>query len=188
MAGPFEPEAWSMKGHKLTEKQQRFCEEYLKDLNGTRAAIRAGYSKKTADVICNQLIRKTWVREEIVRLQAERSVRTKVDADWVLLQLKEIFEADRTQIYQKGGKKLKPFEQWPPRLRQLVKTLKPAEIHFFGDPVRVLELIGKHIQVKAFVEKHELTGKDGGPIQTEGRILVEFVDADSGESSDPSEV
>ena len=46
---------------KLTAKQQRFCEEYMVDLNGTQAAIRAGYSKKTAMQQSYQLLDKTLV-------------------------------------------------------------------------------------------------------------------------------
>ena len=49
----------------LTPKQQRFVEEYLIDLNATQAAIRAGYSEKTADSIGLQLLRKTQVSEQL---------------------------------------------------------------------------------------------------------------------------
>ena len=57
----------------LTPKQQRFVEEYLIDLNATQAAIRAGYSEKTADSIGLQLLRKTQVAEAIAGAQEVRS-------------------------------------------------------------------------------------------------------------------
>ena len=50
----------------LTPKQQMFVAEYLKDLNATQAAIRAGYSKKTADEIGRQLLGKTWVAAAVL--------------------------------------------------------------------------------------------------------------------------
>lgn len=55
---------------KMTAKQQRFCDEYLIDLDGTKAAIRAGYSAKTAAVIASENLRKPYIQEYIeIRLQ-----------------------------------------------------------------------------------------------------------------------
>jgi len=65
----------------LTDQQQRFVEEYLIDLNATQAAIRAGYSEKTADSIGLQLLRKTQVAEAIADAKAERSEQTQIDAE-----------------------------------------------------------------------------------------------------------
>lgn len=55
----------------MTEKQKRFCEEYLIDCNGTQAAIRAGYSKKTARQMANLLLTKVDIREYIDSLLKE---------------------------------------------------------------------------------------------------------------------
>ena len=55
----------------LTVKQQRFCQEYLVDFNGTQAAIRSGYSQKTACAIGVENLRKPLIKEEITRLMAE---------------------------------------------------------------------------------------------------------------------
>jgi phage terminase small subunit len=62
----------------LTPKQQRFVEEYLKDLNATAAARRAGYSSKNADKIGPELLGKTRVSEAIVAAKAERAARCKL--------------------------------------------------------------------------------------------------------------
>ena len=67
-----------------THKQQCFVEEYLIDLNATQAAIRAGYSKKTAEVQGYQLLQKTLVRAAIDKAMAERSERAHVDQDMVI--------------------------------------------------------------------------------------------------------
>lgn len=57
---------------KLTAKQQLFCDEYLVDLNATAAAIRAGYSVKTAGVIGNENLKKPYIREYIDKRMAEK--------------------------------------------------------------------------------------------------------------------
>src|SRR5262245_17125953 len=68
----------------LTRKQQRFVEEYLRDLNATQAAIRAGYSARNADKIGSQLVGKTRVAEAIAAAQTERSEKTRITAARVL--------------------------------------------------------------------------------------------------------
>ena len=58
----------------MTEKQKRFCDEYLTDLNATQAAIRAGYSKKTAYSIGEENLRKPELKEYIEKRMAEKRV------------------------------------------------------------------------------------------------------------------
>ncbi len=78
-----------MAAKKLTPKQQRFVGEYLVDLNATQAAIRAGYSSKTADKIGPELLGKTSISERIQKAMADREARTEITADYVLRRLKE---------------------------------------------------------------------------------------------------
>ncbi len=61
---------------KLTQKQQRFCEEYIVDLNATQAAIRAGYSKRTAKVIAYENLTKPYISDFIASLMKEISDKT----------------------------------------------------------------------------------------------------------------
>lgn len=68
----------------MTAKQQRFCEEYMIDLNATQAAIRAGYSPQTAQEQSSRLLSNVMVKNEIARLQAKQSVHTGITADRVL--------------------------------------------------------------------------------------------------------
>ena len=75
---------------KLRDKQKKFCEEYLIDLNATQAAIRAGYSEKTADVIgCENLVKPN-IAAYIAEKQAEASDRTSITVDFVLNGIKDI--------------------------------------------------------------------------------------------------
>lgn len=71
-------------------KQDRFVEEYLIDLNAKRAAIRAGYKPDNADVVGYQLLQKTSVKNAIEKAMAERSRRTGINQDRVLLELAKI--------------------------------------------------------------------------------------------------
>ena len=75
---------------KLTEKQQRFVDEYLIDLNATQAAIRAGYSVESArDIGCENLTKPN-IQQAIAEKMAERSKRTGVNQDRVVLELAKI--------------------------------------------------------------------------------------------------
>ena len=69
---------------KMTEKQKRFCDEYLVDLNGTQAAIRAGYSEKTAKVIAAENLTKPNIRKYIDERMAEKEKELIADQDEVL--------------------------------------------------------------------------------------------------------
>src|SRR5690554_3470514 len=71
----------------LTDKQKRFCEEYIIDLNRTKAAIRADYSEETADVQGSRLLKNVKVQKEIEKLKKARSKRTQITADRVLKEL-----------------------------------------------------------------------------------------------------
>ena len=87
--------------HALTPRQARFVEEYLVDLNATQAAIRAGYSARTADKIGSELLGKTRVAEAISQAQTTRSDRTQVTADRVVAELAAI-----------GFAKLGDYAEW----------------------------------------------------------------------------
>lgn len=74
----------------LTKKQKLFVEEYLIDLNATQAAIRAGYSPDTANEQGSQNLAKLSIRNEIDKALAERSRRTGINQDRVLMELARI--------------------------------------------------------------------------------------------------
>jgi phage terminase small subunit len=80
----------------LTLKQRMFCNEYQIDYNGTQAAIRAGYSKKTANEQAAQLLAKLSIKNEINRLQNERIRSTGITAEYVMKSLHEVAEYTKT--------------------------------------------------------------------------------------------
>ena len=78
----------------MTPKQKRFCDEYLIDLNATQAAIRAGYSKKTAAVIATENLRKPNIREYIEERMAEKEKKLIADQDEVLAYLTAVLRGE----------------------------------------------------------------------------------------------
>ena len=74
----------------LNEKQKQFCEEYIIDLNGTQAAIRAGYSEKTANRIASELLTKLDIQEYICELKNKRSERVKYSQDELMRDILEV--------------------------------------------------------------------------------------------------
>ena len=159
----------------ISDKQATFVTEYLKDLNATQAAIRAGYSAKTAKQQGARLLTNADILAAVVTAKADRGERTRIDADWVLTRLAEEADADLADLYDDGGNLL-PVKQWPIIWRKGlvagVETVservgedrngKPefATIHKIklSDRIKRIELIGKHVDVQAFKEKVEHTG------------------------------
>lgn len=89
----------------LTAQQRRFVAEYLKDGNATQAAIRAGYSKKSAEQIGYQLLQKTSVAQAIAQQQKASIARTLSGADEVLAQMWQLatFDANQLSQYRRGA-------------------------------------------------------------------------------------
>lgn len=83
---------------KLTAKQDRFCDEYLIDCNGTQAAIRSGYSERTANRIASQLLAKKEIQEAI----AERQKRLSENLDFDVLELKKRLLRNEKRAFDMG--------------------------------------------------------------------------------------
>ena len=105
---------------KLTDLQARFAEEYLIDLNATQAAIRAGCNNASygsAAVSGHEFLNNPNVQEYIQAMQAERSKRTKIDADWLLDRLAAEADADVNDLYDEFGA-VRPISEWPLMFRK----------------------------------------------------------------------
>ena len=98
----------------LTPKQARFVAEYLRDLNATAAAMRAGYSEKTANQQGPRLLDNPAVAAAIDEAKLTRSVEIGVDNRYVLRSLVERAEADLKDLFDPKTNDLRPIEEWPP--------------------------------------------------------------------------
>lgn len=143
----------------LTPKQQAFVLEFLVDLNASQAAIRAGYARKGVNAASYSLMQRPHIAAAIKEAMEARNQRTKVDADYVLNRLTEIDQMDLAAIHGDDGKLL-PIRQWPLIWRQMVKEvdMKSGKVKFH-DKLRALELLGKHVDVNAFRENVNHSGK-----------------------------
>lgn len=180
---------------KLTDKQELFAREYLKDLNATQAAIRAGYSEKTAQEQSSRLLSNVMVQERIATLKSERNEDVGIDAAYVLRRLVEIDQMDVLDIV-RDDLSLKPVTDWPASWRRYISGFDIAEMFEYTgedggkelagilkkikwpDKVKNLELLGKHVTVQAFKEnvKTEHAGIIGLNLN---KSLSELFDDDS---------
>lgn len=153
---------------KLTDKQQRFVDEYLIDLNATQAAIRAGYSVKRASEIGYQQLQKTTVSRAISEAMAERSKRTGINADRVLQELARIAFVKASDVIDTTDATIK-YDASDDDLATIqsvkVKTIPTKEGSGvereirLNDKLKALELLGKHLGM--FKDKLEINGSVG---------------------------
>jgi len=138
---------------KLTEKQRRFCEEYLIDLNATRA-YKAAYpsikKESTAAQAGSRMLRNVKVAEHIRERMEDRQKRTEITQDRVLRELAAIAFADVTDIVSFNGGRvvIKPTDDLPRETRKIIAGIKEGqygtEVKTY-DRIRALELLGKHL-------------------------------------------
>ncbi|MGD9599913.1 MAG: terminase small subunit [Steroidobacteraceae bacterium] len=178
----------------LNDKQRAFCAEYIVDLNGTAAAKRAGYSEKTARAIAQELLVRPQVVAKVQALMDERANRTQVTADRVITEVARLAFADLRKLFDPLNGELLPPAQWPDELAAAVASIEVEELMGGTGPERVqigwtkkvklwdkpksLEMLGRHL--KLWVERHEHTGPNGGPIATrnDGVDLSKLTDAE----------
>lgn len=141
---------------KLTAKQQRFCDEYLIDLNATQAAIRAGYSKKTAYAIGNENLNKPELKKYIEERMAEKEKSLIADQDEVLKYLTAVLrgESESEEIV------IENIGDFTSEARTMKKA--PSE----KDKLKAAELLGKRYSlfkndVKIDVKPVVIGGDDG---------------------------
>lgn len=139
---------------KLTEKQRRFVAEYLIDLNATQAAIRAGYSVKTAKDIGSQNLAKLNISQAIAERMAERSKRTGVNQDRVVLELAKIAFINAADVIDSDDATIKAgatADDTAAIQSVKVKVIPTKEGEGvereirLNDKLKALELLGKHL-------------------------------------------
>ena len=150
---------------KLSAKQQRFVEEYLIDLNATQAAIRAGYSPRTAQEIGSENLSKPMIANAIAIKMAERSKRTGVNGDRVLLELAKIAFINPTDVIDMSDATIRGDanrDDTAAIASVKVKTIPTEDGNITErevktyDKIKALELCGKHIGM--FTDKFKIEG------------------------------
>lgn len=167
----------------LSKRQKLFCAEYLIDLNATQAAIRAGYSEKTAHVQGPRLLENVSVQEEIQHLMSKRMERLGYSADQVLINVTKMANYDIRDIVEIDTESIKGLFRFNPatedfdpiegpqatiiRIKQLddknahlITKLKQGKYGLeieFPDRLKANDLMMKHF--KLYAERLDLTGE-----------------------------
>ena len=166
---------------KLTAKQERFCQEYMIDLNATQAALRSGYSAKTAGSVGAENLKKPEIQKRISELQLEIQERTEITQDRVLAEYAKIAFANTTDVIEWGdttvanaeidglsvqvpyhGLKIKSSADLPLNIQAAVKKVKQGkdglevEMH---DKKGALDSIARHLGM--FKDRMDLSSEDG---------------------------
>jgi len=155
---------------KFTGKQRIFIDEYLKCLNATEAARRAGYqgTDNVMRVVGSRNLAKANIAEEVARHFAASAL----SREEVLDRLGQIARAEYTDYLKPDGtidlEKL--LAESKGHLIKAIKETKYGKQIEFYDSQKALVDIGRHHAL--FIDKHELTGKDGGPIAIKGYLVV----------------
>lgn len=156
-----------MAAQKLTPKQAEFVRQYLVDLNATQAAIRAGYSEKTANEQGARLLANVSVSQAIAAAQAKREQRTEITADRVVAELAKIAFADPRELMEWGpeGVKLKDSADLTEEQAASVSEVSETTTKDGGslrlkkhDKVKALELLGRHLGMFTDKVKSEISG------------------------------
>jgi phage terminase small subunit len=174
----------------LNDRQRRFIDEYLVDLNGAQAAIRAGYSPRSARQRADVLLNEPDVAGALAAAQAALAERTGITQAMVLEELAKIGFANMGNYLHAttGGD---PYFDFAGLTEEQKAALVEVTVEDFtegrgedarnirrvkfklGDKRAALVDIGKHLGM--FKDRIEHTGKNGGPIETDSTVRIEFV-------------
>ncbi len=156
----------------LTNRQKRFAEEYLIDLNATKSAIRAGYSENGASVIACKLLVNANIQAKIQENMNERAKRTGITADRVLNEIAKPAFANMSDYVKWGNGAIAIRSSNELTNDQTACVLEISETSNevssktkikLHDKIKSLELLGRHL--KLFTDKTEVTGKNGEAIE-----------------------
>lgn len=165
----------------LNERQKKFCDEYLIDLNATQAAIRAGYTENYANTNASKLLQNTTIAEYIRKRQADRMERTEITQDMVLRELAAIAFADATdyvKVVQKPYLTEDGEEVFLPDVaitetneltaiqKKAIAGIKQGKNGIelkLNDKTRALELLGKHLGM--FTDNIQVNGSLNNPFE-----------------------
>lgn len=162
---------------KLTDKQKKFIDEYLVDLNATQAAIRAGYKEKAAYRTGAENLRKPQIQEEIQKRMEERQKRTEITQDMVLQELAAIAFARATDYVsvRDGMVQVKDTDQLSDSQIAAIAGIKETQNGIevkLGSKEKTLELLGRHLGM--WNDKLDMAG------DMDMKIVVDYGDEDEG--------
>ncbi len=160
----------------LSAKQKRFCEEYIVDNNATQAAIRAGYSEKTACSQGNRLLTKVEIDKYIGELREKRSIRTQITADRVLEEYARIAFSDLRQVvtWSPQGLVLKESEELSQdvasAVSEVTRTASMSGVSYkikMHNKIGALDKLAKHLGICSDKLQAQLVDENGNDFKLE---------------------
>lgn len=157
---------------KVKERESRFVDEYLIDMNGVRSARAAGYrgTDKSIGVTATRLLAKPRIKEAIQKANEERKKRTQFNADRVLKELEFIATFDPAECYDENGQLL-PIHEMPERARRAIASIDIYKDFTEGvevgetkrvrshDKNKALDLAGRHFRMFTNKIEHSISGE-----------------------------
>lgn len=163
----------------LEPRQERFCQEYVKDLNGTQAAIRAGYSAKTANEQASRMLANVNVAARVAELQQTVAEKAGVTALGLLTELRRVAYGDMRNFFNDKGQLL-PIPELSDDAAAMLASIEverrteghgdDAEVYHVHkvkrwDKLKAVEMLMKHMNL--LNDRTEHVGKGGGPVIVE---------------------
>lgn len=164
---------------RLSEKQERFCQQYVIDFHVTNAAIRAGYPAKSASVVGSKLLKSAKIKGRIAEIRANASAKTGVSLERALDQLGAMAFADPADMFHPETGDLLPVNQMPESIRRAIISIEVDEIEVAGQKLGVTKKIKLAPKDKAtdMIMKHlGEYKKDNAQKQTQITVVVDIVD------------
>lgn len=160
----------------LNEQQKMFVQEYIVDLNATKAAIRAGYSEKSAHVTASRLLSDAKIQTAVQKVKQDRADRLQITQVRVLREIARVGFSDLRNVMTPDGQLVGPLD-WDDDTAAAISSLEVARSSLDGqesvverthkiktwDKNAALEKLCKHLGLYA-PEQHEHTGKDWVPL------------------------
>lgn len=149
----------------ISPQRATFAREYVKDHNAAAAYVRAGYSAKGAGQAAHKLLKNAEIAAFIAELEAKLATKADITAEEIIRELKHIGFSDPGRVLGENGYLL-PLNEMPEDIRRAISSVEMGgdggtKIKFWPKN-NALELLGKRLAM--WIERTELTGKDGGPV------------------------
>jgi len=160
---------------KLSDKEERFCYEYLIDLNATQAAIRSGYSKRTARTIASENLTKLDIQQRISEMRANLEQTSGISSLKVILEHKKIAFSDAGQL-REGWMTLKDFEQLTDEQKACIQEVKTKQSNRITDEGDIV--IDEWVSLKLYNKQASLDSISNilgfnAPFKTDNKIEMQ---------------
>lgn len=152
----------------LNEKQKLFCREFLRDFNGAKAAVRSGYSEKTARQIASENLSKPDIQQYVQALAIQLNTKTDNQIESIIAELqiiafgsmRDVADWDLNGIQIKDSKILREEAKLVAEISETSSEKSGSRVKVkLHDKLKALELLGRYHKI--FTDKVEHTGKDG---------------------------